>query len=34
MSVCPLSARAEPSGGLKIEKIEDVKGLEEVLARE
>lgn len=31
MSVCPLSARAEPSGGLRVEKLEWVAGLENLV---
>ena len=33
MSVCPLSARAELAGGLKIEEVKGVKGLEGALER-
>lgn len=31
MSLCPLNARAEPSGGLKIESLEEVAGLENLI---
>lgn len=34
MSVCPLSARAEPSGGLRIETPETVAGLAALLTGE
>jgi hypothetical protein len=33
MSLCPLNARAEPSGGLKIETVEEIAGLESLILR-